>query len=64
MQRLFLQTAAEVFFHEAMKLRENFYQLEVYAPRVARAESTAAPGTEALFSERTRKIVRTLMRLG
>ncbi len=38
-------------FHEAMKLRENFYQLEVYAPRVARAESTAAPGTEALFGE-------------
>lgn len=38
-------------FHEAMKLRENFYQLEVYAPRVARAESTATPGTEALFGE-------------
>ncbi len=46
-----LDLAVGSLFHEAMKLRENFYQLEVYAPRVARAESTAAPGTEALFGE-------------
>ncbi len=46
-----LDLAVGSLFHEAMKLRENFYQLEVYAPRVARAESTAAPGSEALFGE-------------
>lgn len=46
-----LDLAVGSLFHEAMKLRENFYQLEVYAPRVARAESTAAPGTEVLFGE-------------
>jgi tetratricopeptide (TPR) repeat protein len=38
-------------FHEAMKLRENFYQLEVYAPRVEAARGEAAAGTEALFEE-------------
>lgn len=38
-------------FHEAMKLRENFYQLEVYAPKVAAARVDAEPGSEALFDE-------------
>jgi tetratricopeptide (TPR) repeat protein len=38
-------------FHEAMKLRENFYQLEVYAPKVAAARADAEPGSEALFDE-------------
>ncbi len=38
-------------FHEAMKLRENFYQLEVYAPKVEAARSDAEPGSEALFDE-------------
>jgi tetratricopeptide (TPR) repeat protein len=38
-------------FHEAMKLRENFYQLEVYAPKVAAMRAAAEPGTEGLFEE-------------
>lgn len=38
-------------FHEAMKLRENFYQLEVYAPKVAAARIEAESGSEALFEE-------------
>jgi tetratricopeptide (TPR) repeat protein len=38
-------------FHEAMKLRENFYQLEVYAPKVEAARADAEPGSEALFDE-------------
>jgi len=39
-------------FHEAMKLRENLYQLEVYAPKVSalRGASTDA-GDDALFRE-------------
>ena len=41
-------------FHETMKLRENMYQLAVYAPRVKRARSSAAPGTERLFEEFSR----------
>ena len=38
-------------FHEAMKLRENFYQLEVYAPKVEAARRDAESGTEGLFEE-------------
>lgn len=38
-------------FHEAMKLRENFYQLEVYAPKVEAARIDAEPGSEPLFEE-------------
>ena len=38
-------------FHEAMKLRENFYQLEVYAPKVEAARREAESGTEGLFEE-------------
>jgi tetratricopeptide (TPR) repeat protein len=38
-------------FHEAMKLRENFYQLEVYAPKVEAARVDAEPGSEPLFDE-------------
>jgi len=41
-------------YHETMKLRENFYQLSVYAPRVERARSGAAPGAERLFEEFSR----------
>lgn len=41
-------------YHETMKLRENLYQLAVYAPRVERARSSAAPGTERLFEEFSR----------
>src|SRR5215831_5009120 len=38
-------------FHEAMKLRENLYQLQVYAPKVEAARSQAEPGSEELFEE-------------
>ncbi len=38
-------------FHEAMKLRENFYQLEVYAPKVEAARLDAESGSEGLFEE-------------
>jgi len=41
-------------FHEAMKLRENVYQLEVYAPKVEAARLEAESGTEPLFEEFTR----------
>ncbi|MCL4685611.1 hypothetical protein KJ059_12785 [Myxococcota bacterium] len=38
-------------FHEAMKLRENVYQLEVYAPKVEAAQIDAEPGSEPLFED-------------
>jgi tetratricopeptide (TPR) repeat protein len=38
-------------FHETMKLRENLYQLEVYAPKVEAARAQAQPGSEGLFEE-------------
>lgn len=50
-------------FHEAMKLRENFYQLEVYAPKVAAARLDAEPGSEALFEEFARILTASRARL-
>ncbi len=50
-------------FHEAMKLRENLYQLSVYAPRVERARSNATPGTERLFQEFSRILKLSQVRL-
>ena len=38
-------------FHEAMKFRENFYQREVYGPRVRALRSAAGEETDALFQE-------------
>lgn len=38
-------------FHEAMKLRESLYQLEVYGPRVRRLRSQAGEESKALFDE-------------
>jgi hypothetical protein len=38
-------------FHEAMKLRENFYQREVYAPRVRALRSRAGGDAPELFEE-------------
>lgn len=38
-------------FHEAMKLREDFYQLEVYGPRVRSLKSRASGDALALFEE-------------
>jgi len=41
-------------FHEAMKFRENFYQREVYGPRVHALRSQAGDGSSAIFDEFTR----------
>jgi hypothetical protein len=38
-------------FHEAMKLRENLYQREVYGPRVRALHSDAGEESKALFDE-------------
>lgn len=38
-------------FHEAMKFRENFYQREVYGPRVRALRDEAGEEAEALFQE-------------
>ena len=38
-------------FHEAMKLRENLYQREVYGPRVRAHQSDAEEESKALFDE-------------
>lgn len=38
-------------FHEAMKFRENFYQREVYGPRVRGLRVEAGAESEALFEE-------------
>jgi hypothetical protein len=38
-------------FHEAMKLRENLYQKEVYGPRVRALQSDAEEESKALFDE-------------
>ncbi|MDH3520411.1 MAG: hypothetical protein OEM49_08125 [Myxococcales bacterium] len=38
-------------FHEAMKFRENFYQREVYGPRVRALRSRAGSEEAALFDE-------------
>ena len=38
-------------FHEAMKFRENFYQREVYGPRVEALRSEAGAEEAALFDE-------------
>lgn len=38
-------------FHEAMKFRENFYQLDVYAPRVRQLQSEAGDEGSELFGE-------------
>jgi tetratricopeptide (TPR) repeat protein len=50
-------------FHEAMKLRENFYQLEVYAPKVEAARREAESGSEGLFEEFARILAGSLERL-
>lgn len=50
-------------FHEAMKLRENLYQLEVYAPKVESARFRAGPGSEGLFDEFERILVASRIRL-
>jgi len=51
-------------FHEAMKLRENLYQLEVYAPKVEAARAQAEAGSEGLFEEFARILAASGVRLG
>ncbi len=50
-------------FHEAMKLRENYYQLEVYAPKVAQARQAAGADAGPLFEEFDRILVTSRARL-
>jgi tetratricopeptide (TPR) repeat protein len=50
-------------FHEAMKLRENFYQLQVYAPKVEAVREQAEPGSEGLFDEFARILAASRVRL-
>lgn len=50
-------------FHEAMKLRENFYQLEIYAPKVEAARRDAESGSEGLFEEFARILAASRERL-
>jgi tetratricopeptide (TPR) repeat protein len=50
-------------FHESMKLRENFYQLEVYAPKVEAARRDAESGSEGLFEEFARILAASRERL-
>ncbi len=38
-------------FHEAMKFRENFYQRDVYGPRMRQLRATEDPQTRGLFAE-------------
>jgi tetratricopeptide (TPR) repeat protein len=38
-------------FHEAMKLRENIYQQEVYAPKIRELRATAGEDADELFRE-------------
>jgi hypothetical protein len=43
--------AIGALFHEAMKFRENFYQLAVYGPKVRALRATAREDGEELFRE-------------
>jgi hypothetical protein len=46
-----LDLAIGALFHEAMKFRENFYQLAVYGPKVRALRATAREDGEELFRE-------------
>jgi tetratricopeptide (TPR) repeat protein len=50
-------------FHEAMKFRENFYQREVYGPRVRALRSEAGGESDALFREFERILAAGSLRL-
>jgi hypothetical protein len=50
-RELLFDLAVGSLFHEAMKFRENFYQREVYGPRVAALRSGAGHQEAALFEE-------------
>jgi hypothetical protein len=46
-----LDLAVGSLFHEAMKFRENFYQREVYGPKVRALRRSSADEADALFRE-------------
>jgi hypothetical protein len=50
-------------FHEAMKLRESLYQLEVYAPRIASLREASDDESEELFGEFERILGRSASRI-
>lgn len=50
-QEALVDLAVGSLFHEAMKFRENFYQREVYGPRVRELQSEAGLEEKALFDE-------------
>jgi len=51
-------------FHEAMKLREDFYQREVYGPRVQRLRTDAGAEADDLFQQFERLLSAVYARLG
>lgn len=50
-REILFDLAVGSLFHEAMKFRENFYQREVYGPRVWGLRRDAGPDAELLFRE-------------
>jgi len=50
-------------FHEAMKLRENLYQVEVYAPRIESLREGSDENTDPLFAEFERILDKNLQRI-
>jgi hypothetical protein len=51
-------------FHEAMKLRENLYQVEVYGPRIRALRKAGDAGATELLAEFERLLTATEQRLG
>jgi len=50
-RRALFDLAVGSLFHEVMSFRENFYQCEVYGPRVRQLRGQADPDTRMLFEE-------------
>ena len=50
-RRALFDLAVGSLFHEAMSFRENFYQCDVYGPRVRKLRDQADPDTGMLFEE-------------
>ncbi len=55
--------AVGALFHEAMKFRENFYQREVYGPKVRALRGEVGEDAEELFAEFDRILAATSLRL-
>jgi hypothetical protein len=50
-REMLFDLAVGSLFHEAMKLRESFYQREIYGPRVRKLRAEAGNAADALFDE-------------